>query len=632
MSSSLDTLGSIPLAIAAVALLLAAASGAGGWLTPTVVVSRRQQWESTLLRTVVGLNLVGMAGMVLGMTGALGNGRSVWLLVALALPRYITAARWRWKQRLTEWPVRRWQRPSWGDAAFGLLAFVTLGPALCYPTGWDEMVYHGVLPRRWLAEGYPAVYRDLPYSGFPSFGEVLFWLLAPIEALIAPRLLIWVSWMLGLLVLAALLRRQGAGRFANFIACCFAASPAVLMISANCYVESLLMMNVAALLLAAIHFRHRGGALVLGVLAGGGAAIKLTGLVVVALPCLWWLGTALASRRQATHSLRMGLMATGTAIVVSLPFYLRPWQETGNPCYPFLADWFTTDLNTMAMSRFHHTIGDFGFGVRSLETFFAAPLLLGFQDQLYDGGFGWQWFIVLGLAALVLVSMRRHPGRRIAIWPAATAAALYVAWYCTAQQGRFAVPMAAAAVCVAATGLRQFARPMQRALLGAFGIATAISLPWPTAGYYAASWETVAGHWTWADGLNDATRGKYLPLIKAIDQHTPAEAQLLLVLEHRLLYMPRSAQIGTPFFQEAWLMPPRDFVTAERLIAQLQQGGITHLVIAKSPVGPDWSPAYWEQSQPIFQGITASLQAGQLSMVWESEDHLLIAVLPQEQR
>ena len=59
---------------------------------------------------------------------------------------------------------------------------VTLIPALCYPSGWDELVYHAVLPRRWSTEGWPAFYTDLPYSGFPSSGEILFWLIAPWKA------------------------------------------------------------------------------------------------------------------------------------------------------------------------------------------------------------------------------------------------------------------------------------------------------------------------------------------------------------------------------------------------------------------------------------------------------------------
>lgn len=627
MPAFLDTLGSIPLAIAAVALLIAAAWGTGGWVIPSVDISRRQQWESELLRIVVGLNLIGFVGIVLGMTGVLSGGRSVWLLIGLAFSNWIVDTRQRWMKRLPAWPALKRQRPSWGDVAFGILAFVTLGPALCYPTGWDEMVYHGVLPRRWLVDGYPAVYRDLPYSGFPSFGEMLFWLIAPMEALIAPRLIIWVGWMLGLLLLTALLRRFGAGRSASLITCCFAASPAVLIISANCYVESLLMMNVAALLLGAVHFRHRRGTLVLGVLAGGATAMKLTGLAVLALPVLWSLGMVhYSSQRHSGKAAVHAAFATMVAIAFGLPFYLRPWWATANPCFPFFAAWFTTSPETLAMSQFHHTIGDLGFGVRSVESFFATPVLLGFQDQLYDGGFGWQWLLVLALSAWAMVTVVRHRKYRRVLWPAGAAASLYVAWYFTSQQGRFAVPMALATVCIAAVGLRRFSPQRRKLILGGLTVATTISLPWPTGSYYAASWETIAGRWTWAEGLDDATRGKYVPLLAAIEQQTPQDAQLLLVLEHRLLYMPRTTFIGTPFFQDRWLMPPRAFVTDAPLIRHLREGGITHLVIAKAPIGPDWSPDFWERSQSIFQGIATALQSEQLRIVWESEDHLLMEI------
>src|SRR5947199_351201 len=89
------------------------------------------------------------------------------------------------------WAISAVALPPWATVASLVLIIVTLGPALSYPSGWDELVYHHELPRRWLADGWPAFYPDLPYSGFPSLGEILFWLMAPIEDVIAPRLMAW---------------------------------------------------------------------------------------------------------------------------------------------------------------------------------------------------------------------------------------------------------------------------------------------------------------------------------------------------------------------------------------------------------------------------------------------------------
>ena len=74
-----------------------------------------------------------------------------------------------------------------------VLGGLTLGPALDWPEGWDELVYHAQLPQRWLRDGGMAVYGDLPYSGFPSLGEAVAWFVAPIEHVIAPRLILWCT-------------------------------------------------------------------------------------------------------------------------------------------------------------------------------------------------------------------------------------------------------------------------------------------------------------------------------------------------------------------------------------------------------------------------------------------------------
>lgn len=625
MPAYFDTLGSIPRAIAAVWLLLTAAWGLGVWWIDASRSTSSRRWETTLLRIAIGLNVLGVTGIVLGMTGGLAAGRSVWLLVAAAVAGVPHLRELR--TQIPQWRDTRSRLP-WGAWLFLLLAMITLGPALCYPTGWDEMVYHGVLPRRWLADGYPAVYHDLPYSAFPSMGEILFWLMAPVEAMIAPRLLIWVSWILGLLLLAALLRRCGAGRSSLWLTSCLAASPAMLLISANCYVESLLMMNVAALLLAAIRLRRRNGGVVLGILAGGAAAIKLTALVSLVLPPLW----LVTQGPRAQRSLRDFLPCVGACMVlacaIGVPFYLRTWFATGNPVYPYYAAWFGGSPQSIAMSEYHHLIGDLGFGVRSIESFFVAPLMLGLHDQWYDGGFGWQWLILLGLGVWGFLCTIRRPRARLLAWPVVTTGLFYAAWYFTSQQGRFAIPMATALIAAASVGWRSVPPRAHRPVLLALFIASGVCLPWQTASYYAACWETVAGRWTWAEGLNDATRGKYVPLLQAVAEQTPPDARLLLVFEHRLLYLPRETQIGTPFFQERWFMLPGDFMSAEPVLAQLRSGDITHLVIAKSPVGPDWSPEFFERSQPIFRGLEAAMQTKQITLVWESDDYLLLAVHP----
>lgn len=637
MAMEFESLGSVPLAILSVALLLTAASGAGGVLMSFVRLRNGREFDLVLLRIAVGLNLVALAGVVFGQLGWLNGRRSLWLLAGMSLLP-LMAQRIRHMRPAAaslrgEWPAidrSRWPR----SLLLALIAAgVTLGPALAYPAGWDELVYHGVLPRRWQADGGLAFYSDLPYSAFPSLCEILFWLMAPLESVIAPRLLIWVCWMLGLMVLARLVRRQVAGEASVIVMCAFMFSPATLMISANCYVESIQILNVAAILLAvglkssdSGTTAERAPPLLLGILAGGAAAVKLTGLTMLLLPCLWYIGRACQDRSTWRAMARRMSVYLAVAIGICLPFYWRAWSATGNPFYPYFGEWFSSDTARLEMSRFHHDVGGAFFGVRSVETFVAGPILLAFNDRLYDGSFGWQFLVILLLAAMAIVAVIRRRASRLAVWPAIVAAVLYVFWYLTAQQARFAVPMLLAAVVVASYGLRLFRRPLRCWAMAVLLAATLASVPWKTAGYYFGSWETVLGFWTWADYVDDGTDRRYLPLVEAIRKHTPPEAKLLLLIEHRGLYLPRANVIGTPFFQEAIFTPPEEFATPDRVLEVLERNQITHLVVAKSAVGPDRAPEWWERLSPLLRGIDECERQGRVQVVWESEQHVLFAV------
>src|SRR5205823_4430591 len=178
-----------------------------------------------LLRIAVGLNLTGFAGMVLGTQRLLGSGGSVGLLLFLAFLAVVLVSReWIGRVAVAKRAHSTHSRFPWLVVPVVALVCVTLGPALCYPTGWDELVYHNVLPRRWLADGWPAFYSDLPYSGFPSLGEILFWLMAPIEGVIAPRLLTWTCWIIGLGLMYRLLRLRTDRTSAAAITLAFAVS------------------------------------------------------------------------------------------------------------------------------------------------------------------------------------------------------------------------------------------------------------------------------------------------------------------------------------------------------------------------------------------------------------------------
>ena len=137
--------------------------------------------------------------------------------------------------------------------------------------------------------------------------------------------LIWTCWIVGLAAMTRLILRKLDGLTTAALVMAFAVCPATLMASANCYVESFLLMNVAVVLIAlGVKYRPsrvslslgapeflRASPLLLGILAGGSAAVKLTGLSVLLLPLLWYAGGWLKKRVRTRRTL-LGVAQTSS--------------------------------------------------------------------------------------------------------------------------------------------------------------------------------------------------------------------------------------------------------------------------------------------------------------------------------
>src|SRR5438270_11344079 len=142
MNLDFQSLGSISGASAANALLMAAAHGVGRWFIRAR--TSRPSMDLFLLRISAGLSLVAVLGVTLGAAKCLSGGRSVWLLGALSLLNLAGFLR-RKNLPLARRPLHA-RRPLWVGLPAAVLLLITLGPALSYPTGWDELVYHHEVP------------------------------------------------------------------------------------------------------------------------------------------------------------------------------------------------------------------------------------------------------------------------------------------------------------------------------------------------------------------------------------------------------------------------------------------------------------------------------------------------------
>jgi len=284
------------------------------------------------------------------------------------------------------------------------------------------------------------------------------------------------------------------------------------------------------------------------------------------------------------------------------------------------------------MSSFHHALGA-NFGVRSLAAFVEGPILLAFDYKLYDGMFGWQLPLLALLAVLAMAGITSKRLRRQALWPAIVAACLYVFWYFTAQQARFLVPGALASMPVAAAGLRRFGAIHRKILFALLLAAAVVSLPWRNAGYYFGSWLAASGVVKPSEYLRislarDASDNEYLPLLRALTEHTPPDAKIIVLFEHRMFYFPRRHVIATPFFQELSFTPPEQFTTVEDFMKVFRREQATHVLISNAPAGPDQASGYFDRLEHFLPLFGECRKQGKLRIVWESPRYILLAIEP----
>lgn len=621
-------------AVFAAGLLLLAAAGIS---TLVLVLLKRffairdlETSPGPLLRTVSGLVIIGWCGCVGGQLTRLPVGAVTGLLVvAAAVGLCVTgrSVRAAWQSRPRG--LTAILRQLTVNLFVAVCVLLTLGPALCPPAGWDELVYHCVLPFRWHRDGWLQVYGDLPYSGFPGLLEILTWLVVPVEGLITPRLLTWCCWMLSLILIRDCLRGPASARAAGIMTMAIAGCPAMLMIAANCYVESLQLALTAAVLVAMRRLTGRLRIVVVAVLCGGAAGCKLTGMVCVVLPVLWILTGGSALQHEPLHRRfrRVALLFAITAATAA-PFYVRPWMATGNPLHPYFAEWFDQSSVAIETSRYHHDLASSSFGMRNSGALLLGPAMLAFEEDIYDGTLGWQFIVLLLLAgAAVLIRPQRHPGTLTTQAVACVTLIFYAAWYLTAQQARFALPFALMVVVAGASLLPGLTAIWRNAVLAALLGATVISLPVRTAGYYLVSWETLGGFWSWNQYVEDGMGGSHMEMVRAVRGTVPPDQRLLILFDQRTLYPDRDATIATPFFQSGAFSPPEDYADGKRVNEALDQAAADYLLMARVPQGPDQAADWWSRLGPLYVGLKQCQEEGLLVTVWESEEYLLFRVV-----
>lgn len=612
--------------------------------------------SSIHLQTIIGINVIGLVALVFGFLPQPVPLFSLGLVCLAFLVRDFSRA---FTKEQSPEDARRQNnskqklKPTSTKKSIGTINFawlflmgslgITLGPALTFPSGWDELTYHITLPQRWSAAQSISVQSDLPYSALPSLSELVSWIVQPVEALVTPRLITWAIWVEGLLIFLHTAKRICSSANSFVITWVLAVSPVLLMISANCYVEAFIWADSAAMCSLLIRGNSNCSllpesgktipreVLLVGILMGGAIATKITSLGLIVLPIFCWLSNCVWLSRSSLAKSALPMRIASCLIVASLfalPFYLRPWILCGNPLSPYFASWFTTDPATIQSSSYHHELAVGNFGLHGALGLVASPFAISFANELYDGSFGMQWFVLLGLATLGATKWRTadQSHRHTAVALLLVCFVLYLLWFLTAQQARFAIPAFTLATLAAMVGIEKLDSTWQRIARVALLLTALISVPWTNLGYYLDSWLCAAKVRAPVDYILDGVGDSYAELATHLHLNSQPTDKMISLFEHRLAYLPSTVEIATPYFQTKYFQNPTN-QTADEILDELKQHEVSHVIFAINPVGPDLSPQRFELQRTWFRGIDECIAKGHLRLVWKSEHHAIVEVV-----
>jgi hypothetical protein len=321
----IDILLVVPVAVVAAAL--------GAMALRAAVASPRDAADELLAATIVGLGLLGIAGLAFAAVGMLRPWPLVVSgLVAIAAGGRHVAGAVRAVRRPTRWSSR---------VAIGLCALVLLAElpaAIAPPVGGDQTWYGLVYPKLYGAAG-ALVATPWTYWGQQQFTEGFVYAVAfALRGDVLARLLNLLTGAVAAAAIASLARRHlgrdtgaagGALFFTLPMTCALMlrmgpglALVAYVALGTSALLDWMQTERAGDLRRAALLAGLAAGTSVVGLLA---AAVLATLVFVVTVDRAWPIGRAIAG----------GLGAIAIVAVVASPWYVRNALQTGDPVYPF---------------------------------------------------------------------------------------------------------------------------------------------------------------------------------------------------------------------------------------------------------------------------------------------------------
>lgn len=553
-------------------------------------------------RGALGAGAWSLLWLGLGLCGLYRAGMA-WAATVLGLAAFLS--QWHaWRSTFRAWRVKDCDTITWltGGLSFLVLALSFLA-SLAPPTAKDTLLYHYALPKHWLASGGLTV---VPYNlaSYLPLGGAMHTTWAFLlgqghgsttqEA--AAGVVNWAFTLFLALAVYGWARRHTARVGAMLAVLLMLSIPTVFHVAANSYIDNALTLYLTLAAYAVGRWwetLERGRLAQLAVCLACALCFKLTAvfwLMALGLVILW---RARNSANEPDGATQQSILIAGTgalilACLLASPWYIKTWQQTGSPFFPFYLNLIrgTADGWDVERSQLFQEINQqYGGADKTALDYVITPAKLATVAQpelfqYFDGALGIALWAGL---PLVLWAWRRGllaAELRCSVFLSGVA---YLFWLFSSQQLRYllpALPALAVAIAVAAHHATQRDKAKQ-----------GNSLHWILTGAATLGVLTTVAWFCQLNALGVVLGREprsvyltrhldYLPYYQRVNSELPATAKVWLVNMRRDTYHLERPYFSDYLFEDYTLAQMVNAATdVDDLARRVHAMGVTHLLI-----------------------------------------------------
>ena len=339
-----------------------------------------------------------------------------------------------------------------------ILAVIT---SLAPPTAKDTLLYHFAVPKAFVAqgsnafvEGNIASYLALGTEMHTVWAMLLGGLWSSRAAETAAGATIWVFFPLLLAAIFGWARELGVSRRWSLMAVLMVASvPTAYHVASNAYIDITLALFITVAIYALCRWwrtLENGWLIFIAIFLGAALSAKLTTVfVIAAFGLIILLRVRKAKESEPQDLIRVligGFAALVLAGLIASPWYLRTWQQTDSPVFPFYMSIWPGEAPGWDVDRsnlFQAMNSQYGGISKTPLDYVATPWNLSVaaqpeQPAFFDGVLGVAFLI--GLPLLIFALWKFDMPVEVKIG-AGVAATVFLFWLFSSMQLRYLIPI-----------------------------------------------------------------------------------------------------------------------------------------------------------------------------------------------